>query len=250
VTSYQPVRPPAEVRPPVENRLLAALPEKEFDRLAARMTTVPFGVRDLLYRAGGPIDHVYFPLDGVFSQVVVMEDGGAVEVGTTGYEGMLGVSVALGDPRSHPQVFCQVAGRARRLPADEFRAEADRGGPLAGVVRRYALFERAMAAQGVACNRLHGIDERCARWLLMTHDRVGAETFTLTQEFLAQMLGVRRASVTVAAGMLQQAGIIRYTRGKITVLDRDRLEAASCECYRAVRAEYDRLLPPGEVAGG
>ncbi|MBX9584407.1 MAG: Crp/Fnr family transcriptional regulator [Gemmataceae bacterium] len=247
MTTYQPLRPPVDGRPVVENRLLAALPGKEFDRLEARMTTVPFGIRDPVYRAGGPVDHVYFPLDGVLSQVVVMEDGGAVEVGTVGYEGMVGASVAFGDPRSQCQVFCQVAGRGRRLPADEFRAECDRGGPLAGLVRRYMLFQAAVAAQGVGCNRLHGIDERCARWLLMTHDRVGTETFTLTQEFLAQMLGVRRASVTVAAGMLQQAGIIRYTRGKITVLDRDRLEAASCECYRAVRAEYDRLLPPGEV---
>lgn len=242
--------PPRTDRPvQTENRLLAALPGKEFDRLAARMPVVPFGTRDLMYRAGAAIDSVYFPVDGVFSQVVVMDDGSAVEIGTTGYEGMIGAAVCLGDDRSSAQVFCQVAGRARKLPVGEFRSELAAGGPLAGLVRRYTRFEGLMAAQGVACNRLHGVDERCARWLLMTHDRVGADTFVLTQEFLAQMLGVRRASVTVAAGVLQSAGIIRYTRGKITVTDRPRLEAASCECYRAVRAEYDRLLPPGEVGG-
>lgn len=244
VTTYRPDHPVQ-----TENRLLAALPGKEFDRLAARMPVVPFGIRDTLYRANGPVEYVYFPVDGVFSQVTVMEDGSAVEVGTVGYEGMIGSVVALGDDRSQSQVFCQVAGRARRLAAAEFRAETAGTGPLAWLARRYTLFERAVASQGVACNRLHGVDERCARWLLMTHDRVGADTFVLTQEFLAQMLGVRRASVTVAAGMLQSAGIIRYTRGKITVTDRPRLEAASCECYRAVRNEYDRLFPPGEVGG-
>ncbi len=229
---------------PDRNRLLAALPGKDLDRLAARMTTVPLAVRDLLYRARGPIDHVYFPLDGVLSQIVVMEDGGAVEVGTVGHEGMVGLSVALGDPQSPVETFCQVPGRAARLPADDFRAEADRGGPLAALVLRYSLAVAAMAAQSAACNRLHSVDERCARWLLMTHDRVGSDRFQLTQEFLALMLGVRRASVTVAAGMLQKAGVIDYTRGKITVTDRPRLEAASCECYRAVRAEFERLLPP------
>lgn len=235
---------PPLTRPIVENRLLAALPGKDFDRLTARATTVPFGVRDLVYRTRGPMDHVYFPLDGVFSDIVTMDDGSAVEVGTTGSEGMLGAPLALGADRSPIQVFCQVAGRARRVPADDFLAEVGRPGPLADLVRRYQLALFTTAAQGVACNRLHGIDERCARWLLMTHDRVGADTFHLTQEFLALMLGVRRASVTVAAGMLQRAGVIDYTRGKITVTDRARLEAASCECYRVVRGAFDRLLPP------
>lgn len=232
-----------------ENRLLASLPGKEYDRLAARMTTVGFGVRDLLYRSHGPVDHVYFPLNGVFSQIVVLQDGSAVEVGTVGHEGLIGLPVFLGDPVSPVQVFCQVPGHARRLSAADFRAEAGPGGPLHVLAQRYTLAHGAMVSQSVACNRLHSIDERCARWLLMTHDRVGADQFGMTQEFLAMMLGVRRASVTVAAGMLQKAGLIEYTRGKITVRDRPRLEAASCECYRTVKDELDRLLPPAANRG-
>lgn len=198
-------------------------------------------MRDPVYRQDGPLDHVYFPLAGVFSAVTAMADGAAVEVGTVGREGMLGAAALLGADRSPVQVFCQVPGEALRLPADRFRAEAA-AGPPADAVRRHLRVEFAFAAQSVACNRLHTVGERCGRWLLTTRDRADADEFPITQDFLALMLGVRRASVTVAAGTLQQAGLIRYARGRVTVLDRAGLEAAACECYHTLRGLTDRLI--------
>ena len=189
--------PPPPTRP---NRLLTLLPAADADRLTGRMTMVPYAVRDVVYPPGKRVEAVYFPVAGVFSQMVVMADGASVEVGTVGSEGMLGTEVYLGSAHSPHQVFCQVTGAAWRLPVDVFRDETRAGGPLADLVRRFAQAQLVFAAQSTACGRLHSVDERCARWLLTTHDRVGADTFQLTQEFLALMLGVRRASVTVAAG--------------------------------------------------
>jgi CRP-like cAMP-binding protein len=226
---------------PAANRVLARLPPPDCDRLLAAAARVRFGLRDPVYRQDGPLDHVYFPLAGVFSAVTVMADGAAVEVGTVGREGVLGAAAVLGADRSPVQVFCQVPGDALRLPADRFRAAAT-AGPLADAVRRHLRVEFAFAAQTAACNRLHTVEDRCARWLLTTRDRVDADDFPVTQEFLATMLGVRRASVTVAAGALQDRGLIRYSRGRVVVLDRAGLEAAACECYHTLRGETERLL--------
>ena len=223
--------------PPPENRLLAALPPAEFARLAARMTDVTFGHKDLVYRAGGPIESVYFPVTGVLSAVVVMGEGASAEVAGIGREGMTGVSACLGNDRSHEEVDCQVPPcRCRRLPAAEFAAEVETCGPLRAVAHRYLRGVLAVAARHTACNALHPAEERMARWLLECHDRVGADEFQITHEFLATMLGVRRATVTVTAGSLQTAGLIRYKGGRVTVLDRAGLEEVACECYAAIRA--------------
>jgi CRP-like cAMP-binding protein len=227
-----------------ENRLLAALPPAEFARLTARMTDVTLGHKDLLYCSGGPIDHVYFPRTGVISSVVVMDDGSSAEVGVIGREGMAGASVAFGVKRSPEQVYCQVAPcECRKMPAVAFAAEVARSGPLKGVVYGYVWATLTASARLAACNSLHPADERCARWLLMCHDRVGADEFPLTHEFLAIMLGVRRATVTTTAGTLQSAGLISYRRGQVTVLDRARLEDATCECYRVIRAAFEPPTP-------
>lgn len=227
-----------------ENRLLAGLPAAEAARLAPLLEDVTFGAGDVVYRANGPVDAVYFPRGGVFSMVLTTADGATVEVGTVGREGLLGVPLVLGADRSPTRVFCQVPpGPARRLSADAFRAATGRGGRLPALVGRYTQALLNQVSQTAACNRLHAVETRLARWLLMARDRLDGDVVLLTQEFLAHMLGVRRASVTEAALALQRAGLIGYTRGRVTVLDRPGLEAAACECYRVVRAEYDRLLP-------
>lgn len=225
-----------------ENRLLATLPQADFDRLAALMTDVTFGHKDVLYRAGGAIDAVYFPRSGALSAVVGMADGAAVEVGFIGREGVTGMAAAFGATRSHEQVFCQLAPCAcRTMPAGAFAAEVAAGGPLRDAVCGYLRGVLTAAAQMTACNALHPADARCARWLLMCRDRAGADAFPLTHEVLATMLGVRRATVTEQAGLLQKAGIIAYKHGVVTVLERGRLAAAACECYAVIR---DDPAPP------
>ena len=196
----------------------------------------------MLWPADGPIHGVYFPRTAVCSLLTPLADESPVESATVGCEGLVGVPVLLGAQTSHTQALTQIPGTAARVDAGRFRewlATADGALPL---FLRYAQVLLEQTAQSVACNRKHEMDERCARWLLATRDRVGADAFLLTHEFLAAMLGARRASVTVAAGMLQQAGLIRYSRGRVTVLDRERLEEASCECYRVVRDQHERLL--------
>jgi len=224
------------------NRLLSLLPMRDYRRLARHAERVSLLLKDHLVEPEKPIDHVYFVQQGaIVSLVMTMSDGASVEVGTVGNEGMVGMGVYLEAIHVHHRAFTQVAGVATRIPADLFKQEMNRSEELRTVVHRYAGALMIQIMQGSACNRLHSAEARCARWLLMTMDRVGHDTFPMTQEFLAQMLGVRRASVAVVAGMLQQAGIIRYMRGKLTVLDRERLEAVSCECYNIIRNEMDRL---------
>ena len=227
--------------PPLsENRILAALPPAECARLIARMTDVTFGHKDFAYLPGGPLDYVYFPRTGMMSVVVAMLDGSTAEVGAIGSEGMVCAAVAIGAERSAEQVFCQVHPCVcRRMPSAEFVAEVQRGGPFQKLIYGYLLATTIANAQIAACNCLHTVDERCARWLLMCHDRVGSDEFPLTHEFLANMLGVRRATVTVTAGALASAGLITYRHGKVKVVDRERLEDAACECYRVVRDTFE-----------
>ncbi len=226
--------------PPSENRLLSALPPQDYARLTARMTDVTFEHRGNAYRPGAALDAVYFPRCGVMSSVMILLDGSTAEVAATGGEGMLGYSTFLGATRSVEDVFCQIPPCVcRRLPAAEFVAEVARGGVLTAIVHNYTRSVLATSAHLIACNALHAVNERCARWLLMCRDRVGADEFPLTQEFLATMLGVRRATVTVAAGTLQTAGLIAYRHGHVKILDRPGLEAASCECYAAMRGAFD-----------
>jgi CRP-like cAMP-binding protein len=224
------------------NRLLDTLPAADRQRLQERMELVELDLKEPIYERGKPIEYVYFPLTAVISLLAVMDDGQAVEVATMGNEGMAGLPVFLGATTSPDRAFAQVAGRALRMPAGEFRELANGAGVIQALLQRYTQAFFVQLAQGAACNRLHSMDQRLARWLLMTNDRVGQDQFPLTQEFMAQMLAVRRATVTEAAGRLQQAGLITYSRGIIAVLDRPGLEAASCECYRIITDEHARLL--------
>ena len=225
-------------------RLLAAESPLAYAELLAVAERVPLALAAMLYAPSEPIAYAYFPLSAVCSILMPMADGHEVEVGTVGYEGMVGLALFLAGASSPTLCVCQIPGEALRLPAAAFQAAAAPGTALHAVLQRFAHYLFDQAAQTAACNRLHALDARCARWLLMTHDRVGDSQFPLTQEFLARMLGVRRAGVSVAAGRLQDAGLIRYRRGGVRVVDRAGLEALACECYGADRADYARLLGP------
>ena len=226
-----------------QNRLLRALPADEYAHLLPHLEPVQLGMRQVVWPSDSRIRSVYFPRTCVLSLLTPVENEDPVESATIGCEGMAGTPVVLGAYTTAVLAIAQVPGDAARMDAARLVEWLRPGvGALFPLLLRYAQALQEQTAQSVACNRRHGIDERCARWLLMTQDRVGADRFPLTHEFLAYMLGVRRASVTVAAGMLQQAGLIRYARGKVTVLDRERLEAASCECYAIVRRKYEQLV--------
>jgi CRP-like cAMP-binding protein len=200
-------------------------------------------VRDRLVVRGEPIPEVFFPLTCVLSTVAQGAEGESVEVATIGNEGMAGVPVFLGSPVSATlETFAQIDGEALVMRAKDFRAHLADCPRLVEIMGRYTQALLSQIAQASACNRMHPADERCARWLLMTHDRVERDEFELTQEFLAQMLGVRRATVSEVANALQSEGIIRYSRGRMTILNREALLERSCECYRIIRDEYERLL--------
>ena len=226
----------------VGNNLLAALPKEEYKRLLPKMETVSLSFKQYLYQPNERIEYVYFPNSGVVSVVNVLGDGGTVEVATVGNEGMIGTPILLGVDRIPAETFVQVPGEALRMKADVFTREVPPGSPFHNLLLRYtqALINHLM--QSVSCNQLHSVEKRCCRWLLLTHDRVESDEFPMTQEFLSLMLGVRRASVSVVAATLQKAGLIRYHRGKMTILNRQGLEAGSCECYQVVKDEFKRLL--------
>jgi CRP-like cAMP-binding protein len=227
---------------PFQNQLLARLPKDEFERLARKVQAVSFPFKQILYEAHQPIEYAYFPVRGVLSAVTVMEDGSAIEVATIGNEGMTGLLALFGDGTSPNEVMVQVEGDGLRLDVELLRLVAGREGPLRRVLRRYETAFHAQVSQGLACNGLHPVQQRCCRWLLMTQDRVDAESLPLTHEFLAVMLGVRRASVTEVLGPLQDQGLIENHRGVITIVDRNGLEAACCECYRKILEEFHRAL--------
>lgn len=238
-----------ETQDPSANTLLAALaqaapgfqPEREIVRLPAGEVVVERGIA---------FPYVYFPLDAVLSMLAVVADGRAVEFATVGREGMSGSNETLTGAGTPMRVISQVPGMAVRIPAGTLSELAQTNLRALELLLRYNQSLLVQAAQIAACNRLHPVEERCARWLLMTHDRVGRDEFMLTQEFLSQMLGVRRARVNVAAGILQRAGLIGYSRGRIRLTDREGLEAASCECYGVIRAELDRLASEPERPRG
>jgi CRP-like cAMP-binding protein len=229
------------------NWLLAALPVDEYARLEPHLERVPLPLGKVLIERDAPITHAYFPTSGLVSMVSPMPDG-VVEVGTAGREGMAGVPILLHAESMATRAFVQVAGSALSITADDLRTAVRESAALERVLFRYVQALFGQIAQTAACNRLHSLEERCARWLLMTHDRVGGATLPLTQQFLAEMLGTHRPAVTLAAGALQKAGLIRYTRGKVTVVDRAGLEAASCACYGLIRDGYRQLVPPPPAA--
>ena len=229
------------------NRILRALSDDAYEQLLPAMEMISLETEQVLYEPDAPIEHAYFMVRGVASIVAPIDQGErgwerVVEVGTVGNEGMVGLPLVLGTDREPARSFIQIPGDAWRIDADAFLRALDGVAGLRDVLLRYAQTYLNQVGQGSACNRAHGVQERCARWLLMTHDRTGGDEFPLTQEFLAAMLGVRRAGVTVAAGILQKAGLIRYSRGRITIVDRAGLEAASCACYATIRASYERLF--------
>ena len=227
---------------PKGNRLLDALPAEEFERLRPHLKTVTLEIKDYLYEPGSPIEQVYFPIDCVTSTMATMQDGRMVEVGTIGKEGMDGLPVFLGAQTAPLASLCQVPGDAARMTADAFRSEVGPGDRLHDLLRRFTEATLMFAAQSNACNRLHSIEQRCGRWMLHTHDRVGNDEFYLTHEFLSQMLGVRRASVSEVASAFQREGVISYSRGRLRICDRSGLETITCECYGVITMEFDRLL--------
>src|SRR5216683_5606077 len=225
------------------NRLLAHLPQEDKERLSQFLEPVVLGYKLPLYDADQRIEFVYFIESGVGSLVCTMADGRAAEVGTVGNEGLVGLPVLLGDDRAPSSMYVQVPGRGLRMRARIFREQLEQSQPMRAVMLHYTHVFFNQVAQTAACAHFHSLEQRCCRWLLMTHDRVlPSDTFLLTHEFLAMMLGVRRAGVSVAAGALQRAGLIRYHRGRITILDREGLEERACECYAVAKAEFDRLL--------
>src|ERR687886_1741416 len=227
---------------PSANRLLAAVPRAEYRRLLPYLEPVSLALRQNLYAAHTPMPYVWFIERGVVSVFRVTQEGTLIEIAMIGHEGMVGLPVFLGSESTPSQALVQIPGTGLRMPTTAFRREVPPGSPLHDLLHRYTQTLINQMAQGMVCNRMHSIAQRCARWLLLTHDRVDADQFPLTQQFLAHMLGVRRASVTTVASTLQKAGLIRYSRGVITILDRPGLEAAACECYRIIEAEYGRLL--------
>jgi CRP-like cAMP-binding protein len=227
---------------PFENRILAALPDGDRKGLFPYLEQVSLRAGDVLFAPGDRVRQIYFPITSLVSMLAMMEDGTTVEAGVVGNEGVVGISAILGAETSSMQALVQVAGDALSIPAETFMAEFKRGGQLQSLVLRHTHTLFTLVSQTAACNRLHTVEERLARWMLTTQDRVQSDEFLLTQEFIARMLGTRRSGVTVAAGILQSAGLISYRRGRISILNREKLEAASCECYRIVKAEYDRYL--------
>lgn len=229
------------------NRLLAALPAEDYQRLQPHLEFVTLPLRQSIYEAGDPITTVYFPRSAMVSLVATLEDGSTMEAGLVGQEGMTGIAALLGGTTKAHRAFVQVAGDGWRLKVSVLQEEFDRGGALQKLLLRYVQALFTQVAQTGVCNRFHTTEERLARWLLLVADAVQSEEFPLTQEFIAQMIGVRRSGVTVAAGMLSHAELIRYTRGHINIVDRKGLEEFSCECYSVVRDEFAWLyrLPVG-----
>jgi CRP-like cAMP-binding protein len=224
------------------NRLVDRLPPREFQRLVPLWEIVSLPHGQEICRQNGPMSHVYFPTGGMCSVVGATDEGKVVETATVGNEGMIGIPVVLGLDFSPSTAISQVSGKGLRMATPSFLRVLEPGGPLERLLRRFIGFSLRYAYQTIVCNSQHSVEERMSRWLLMTHDRVGKDEFVLTQEFLAEMLGVRRQTVTVFAGTLQTAGFISYRRGTMRIINREGLEDASCECYELTKSFYDRIM--------
>ena len=227
---------------PTQNHLLAALPAAEFDRLSPHLELIEMPLGDALYESGGQLQHVYFPTTSIVSLLYVLEDGASAEIAVVGNEGILGISLFMGGETTPSRAVVQSAGHGFRLKAELLKREFNRAGPVLRLLLRYTQALITQMTQTAVCNRHHSVEQQLCRWLLLSLDRLPSNTLTMTQELIANMLGVRREGVTEAAGNLQRAGLIRYSRGRIEVLDRSGLERAVCECYAVVKAEFDRLL--------
>jgi CRP-like cAMP-binding protein len=233
---------PATIRPSQKNRLLAALPRAELEQYFSGLRPVSLAQKEVLHEQGAPLAHVYFVEEGVVSVLTRMADGTAIEVGMIGIEGVVGTSVLLGSEVANHLAIVQVPGSALRMNAAACKAAFDESAAVRAVTMRFIDGLWDLSAQTAACNRLHTAEQRCARWLLMARDRLQGDIMPMTHEFLASMLGVRRAGVTETAGELQRSGLIRYHHGRLTIVDREGLEATACECYRNDHALFMRLL--------
>jgi CRP-like cAMP-binding protein len=235
-------------RNPRTNRLLSLLSDDDYERLRPHLSPVVLEYRKSLYEASRPIEHVYFPIDGMASLVITTANGSSAEVGTIGSEGFVGLPVCLGEREAPSSVYVQVPGTGLRLDTRIFREEFERSSTLNSILLRYAHAFFDQVAQSAACAHLHKVEQRCCRWLLMTRDRMPTDDFLLTHEFLGMMLGVRRTTVTDVMGTLQKARLVRYRRGHVTILDRKALQQRACECYEISKLEFDRLLGDTAVA--
>ena len=228
---------------PKQNHLLDALLSTEFDRLLTDLELVKMALGEVLYEPGGVLEHVYFPTSCIISLLYVMENGASAEIAVVGNEGILGISLFMGGETTSSRAVVQSAGYAYKLNAQLLKNEFNRAGPLQRLLLRYTQALITQMAQTAVCNRHHSVEQQLCRWLLLSIDRLATDELTMTQELIANMLGVRREGVTEAAGKLQRDGLINYSRGHITVLNRPALEKRSCECYQVVKTEFDRLLP-------
>lgn len=228
---------------PRRNQLLAALPDAEWQRWQPQLEWVAMPLGEVMYESGRTLSHVYFPTTAIISLLYVMEDGASAEIAVVGHEGVVGISLFMGGESTPSRAVVQSAGQGWRLKAGTVKEEFSRSGPVMHLLLRYTQALITQMAQTAVCNRHHALDQQLCRWLLLSLDRLEGNQLVMTQELIANMLGVRREGVTEAALRLQQLGLIRYARGRITVLDRPGLEARTCECYAVVKKEYDRLLP-------
>jgi CRP-like cAMP-binding protein len=227
---------------PVANRLLAALPPEEYERLLPQLQEVSFSLGQVVYEFGGQLDYVFFPTDSIVSLLYTMENGTSAEMGLTGNDGVVGIALFMGGGTMPNRAVVQSAGSAIRMKAKVLQDEFALGGKFQQLLLRYTQALITQISQTAVCNRLHSVEQQLCRWLLLSHDRIPSDELIMTQELIADMLGVRREGVTVAAGRLQDSGAISYVRGRITILDREKLEETVCECYRVVKDEFDRLL--------
>ena len=228
---------------PKTNQLIAALPDAAWQRWLPDLESVDMPLGQVLYESGGVLTHVYFPTTAIVSLLYVMQNGASAEIAVVGNEGIVGIALFMGGDSTPSRAVVQSAGQGYRLSADAMKLEFDRAGPLSHLLLRYTQALITQMAQTAVCNRHHSLDQQLCRWLLLSLDRLLGNELVMTQELIANMLGVRREGVTEAAHKLQQAGLIRYARGHILALDRPGLEKRSCECYAVVKQEYDRLLP-------
>ncbi len=227
---------------PSKNRLLAALPPDDLERVLPTLQQVSFSLGDVVYEFSGHLDYVYFPTTAIISLLYTMENGASAEMGLTGNDGVVGIALFMGGETMPNRAVVQSAGDALRMKAQVLQAEFARGGEFQRLLLRYTQALITQISQTAVCNRLHSVEQQLCRWLLLSHDRVDTNELIMTQELIADMLGVRREGVTVAAGHLQDMGAISYVRGRIQILNRRKLEEIGCECYRVVKDEFDRLL--------
>jgi len=226
----------------LRNHLLAALPASEFNRIEPTLEPVSLALGEVLYESGDRLTHIYFPTTAIISLLYIMQNGGTAEIGIAGNDGLVGIALFMGGETTSSRAVVQSAGEAVRMKAKDLQEAFALGGVFQNLLLRYTQSLMTQISQTAVCNRLHSVEQQLCRWLLINHDQLQTNELVMTHELIANMLGVRREGVSIAAGHLQEIGLIKYVRGTITILDRSRLEAAGCECYKVVKDEYDRLL--------